>query len=152
MFVKELILQVWNVGIKIVKDFRQSNGLDCSFPVLFRKINHSRPESHFDFDKSFIAISQEVFGFSGVNSDHTKQQMSRSPQGNFHLVLGNWTFFRKWPKENLDSMNGTFGCRMSSTDFWILVSNTWAFVSFLSQWAASQIRAKGPFLARTKWA
>ena len=46
----------------------------------------------------------------------------------------------------------TFGSIMASTLLSMLVSNTWALVSFLSQWAASQIRASGPFLLNTKWA
>jgi len=46
----------------------------------------------------------------------------------------------------------TLGCIMASTLPSMFVSNTCAFVSFLSQWAASHIRASGPFLLSTKWA
>jgi hypothetical protein len=44
----------------------------------------------------------------------------------------------------------TFGCNIPSTEVSILVSNTCALVNFLSQWAANQIRASGPFLDNEK--
>ena len=44
------------------------------------------------------------------------------------------------------------GCRMPSTVCSILVSKTWALVSFRSQCAASQTLANGPFLLSTKCA
>lgn len=46
----------------------------------------------------------------------------------------------------------TFGEMMLSTLLSRLHSKTCALVSFLSQWAASQILASGPRLLRTKWA
>lgn len=46
----------------------------------------------------------------------------------------------------------TFGEMILSTLLSRLHSKTWALVSFLSQWAASQILASGPRLLRTKWA
>lgn len=59
----------------------------------------------------------------------------------------------KWKREHLQTnIKLTFGEMILSTLLSKLHSNTWALVSFLSQWAASQILARGPLLLRTKCA
>lgn len=59
---------------------------------------------------------------------------------------------KREPANSAYSTAHTFGEMMLSTLLSRLHSNTWALVSFLSQWAASQILASGPLLLRTKCA
>ena len=56
------------------------------FGTLMRtKLKEVLPEGHFDLDKGFIAIRQEVFGFSAVDSHNTKQQVAWCAEGHLDL-------------------------------------------------------------------
>lgn len=118
-------------------------------------------ESHFDLDKRFITISQKIFGFSVVDPHHTQEKMARCTQSHFHLFSGGRknriticmnTHHTKANNKQQKDERHTFGEMMLSTLLSRLHSKTCALVSFLSQWAASQILASGPRLLRTKWA
>lgn len=121
-------------------------------------------ECYSNFDQGFAAICQEILGFPRVDPHHANEQMTGCPQTHFHLS-------REHIKKKTCISIGfhppvvkpqcwmafqvcfiTCGEIMSMTVDSRLHSNTWALVSFLSQWAANQILARGPFLAVKSWA
>lgn len=108
------------------------------------------PERHFDSNQGIVAVCEEILCFFGVDPDHSNEKMTRRPQTDFHLQRSQTHSKRLWFSHSVVfgcmSVFITFGEMMSLMVVSRLHSNTWAFVSFLSQCAANQILAKAPRL------
>lgn len=142
------LLQVRHGRVEVVEHFRERDGVGRGYVVVFGEIDHARPEGHLDLDERFVTVGQQILGFTRVYPDHTQQKMTGRPEGHFHLKQRKGSSTTRYGRQAGQSL--TFGCSIPSTDVSMLVSNTWALVSFLSQWAANQIRASGPFLDSEK--
>ncbi len=91
----------------------------------------------------------EVYGFSRVGLPLPVPTMQKFSDDKIEPCKEN---FGRQILSSKESLMLTLGCIIPSTDCSMLVSYTCALVSFLSQWAASHIRASGPFFANTKCA
>lgn len=112
-----------------------------------------------NFDQGITAVGQEILCFPKVDPHHADEQMTGCPQTDFHLSTEQmhfqqllYSFIKPQRWAAFQACFTTCGEMMSLTVDSRLHSNTWALVSFLSQWAANQILARGPFLVVKSWA
>ncbi len=68
-----------------MKDFWERNCIHSRLPILFREVDHTGTEGHFDFDEGLITVRKQVLGLAGVNTNNAEEEMSAGPECLFDL-------------------------------------------------------------------